>query len=186
MYIAHHGIKGQQWGVRNGPPYPLSRQSPAQLQAKKIARTKDDVDDIVKSLSLDEKIRLGMSMDDLEYNHYLDIEEGEHVMHRILQKCGDIPVSFFDLFDDNETINVALATRAGDEYRGKGYGYKGAKQAMDWLKENPDIWKGRTIVWGVRSDNEGSIKIAKKLGFEFEPGSESDDGWVNYVYKGTK
>lgn len=22
-YIAHHGIKGQQWGKRNGPPYPL-------------------------------------------------------------------------------------------------------------------------------------------------------------------
>lgn len=23
MYIAHHGIKGQKWGERNGPPYPL-------------------------------------------------------------------------------------------------------------------------------------------------------------------
>lgn len=22
-YIAHHGIEGQKWGVRNGPPYPL-------------------------------------------------------------------------------------------------------------------------------------------------------------------
>lgn len=23
LYLAHHGIKGQQWGVRNGPPYPI-------------------------------------------------------------------------------------------------------------------------------------------------------------------
>ena len=23
-YIAHHGIKGQKWGVKNGPPYPLA------------------------------------------------------------------------------------------------------------------------------------------------------------------
>ncbi len=23
-YLAHHGIKGQRWGVRNGPPYPLA------------------------------------------------------------------------------------------------------------------------------------------------------------------
>jgi len=23
MYIKHHGIKGQKWGVRNGPPYPI-------------------------------------------------------------------------------------------------------------------------------------------------------------------
>ena len=22
-YLAHHGIKGQKWGVRNGPPYPI-------------------------------------------------------------------------------------------------------------------------------------------------------------------
>lgn len=25
--IAHHGIKGQKWGVRNGPPYPLEKSS---------------------------------------------------------------------------------------------------------------------------------------------------------------
>ena len=25
--IEHHGIKGQKWGVRNGPPYPLNRMS---------------------------------------------------------------------------------------------------------------------------------------------------------------
>ena len=24
IYIAHHGIRGQKWGQRNGPPYPLS------------------------------------------------------------------------------------------------------------------------------------------------------------------
>lgn len=26
-YLVHHGIKGQKWGVRNGPPYPLDSQS---------------------------------------------------------------------------------------------------------------------------------------------------------------
>ena len=25
-YLAHHGVKGQKWGEKNGPPYPLSRQ----------------------------------------------------------------------------------------------------------------------------------------------------------------
>lgn len=23
--LAHHGVKGQKWGVRNGPPYPIKR-----------------------------------------------------------------------------------------------------------------------------------------------------------------
>ena len=27
MELYHHGIQGQKWGVRNGPPYPLSRSS---------------------------------------------------------------------------------------------------------------------------------------------------------------
>ncbi|MCI8992256.1 MAG: hypothetical protein HFG80_05935 [Eubacterium sp.] len=25
--LYHHGIKGQKWGVRNGPPYPIDRSS---------------------------------------------------------------------------------------------------------------------------------------------------------------
>ncbi len=30
--IAHHGIKGQKWGVRNGPPYPLDKSISAGLK----------------------------------------------------------------------------------------------------------------------------------------------------------
>lgn len=30
--IAHHGIKGQKWGVRNGPPYPLDRSKSSELK----------------------------------------------------------------------------------------------------------------------------------------------------------
>ncbi len=33
-YIAHHGIKGQEWGVRNGPPYPLSEKKHAAVVKK--------------------------------------------------------------------------------------------------------------------------------------------------------
>lgn len=33
-YLAHHGIQGQKWGVKNGPPYPLSKAKSKQIQSK--------------------------------------------------------------------------------------------------------------------------------------------------------
>ena len=33
-YLVHHGIKGQQWGVKNGPPYPLDKISTKGLKAR--------------------------------------------------------------------------------------------------------------------------------------------------------
>ena len=32
--LCHHGIKGQKWGVRNGPPYPLDRSTEADTTVK--------------------------------------------------------------------------------------------------------------------------------------------------------
>ena len=33
-YLAHHGIKGQKWGVRNGPPYPLKEGAHSSAEKK--------------------------------------------------------------------------------------------------------------------------------------------------------
>lgn len=30
--LAHHGIRGQKWGVRNGPPYPLKEKRPFSIR----------------------------------------------------------------------------------------------------------------------------------------------------------
>lgn len=36
-YISHHGIEGQQWGVRNGPPYPLSKSTSQKVKKKRFS-----------------------------------------------------------------------------------------------------------------------------------------------------
>ena len=37
--LAHHGIKGQQWGVRHGPPYPIQKGNGVTLRmGTKISR----------------------------------------------------------------------------------------------------------------------------------------------------
>ena len=49
-FLAHHGIKGQQWGVRNGPPYPIenkvirkgTRVNSVSVNKSKLGKTKSD------------------------------------------------------------------------------------------------------------------------------------------------
>lgn len=45
--LEHHGIDGQKWGVRNGPPYPLDRKkikkSSVQDKAKRVLKNADDL-----------------------------------------------------------------------------------------------------------------------------------------------
>lgn len=38
-YLAHHGIKGQKWGDRNGPPYPLSKEQKSRYELLRRKRT---------------------------------------------------------------------------------------------------------------------------------------------------
>ena len=33
-YLSHHGIKGQKWGKRNGPPYPLDSKTAERVKSK--------------------------------------------------------------------------------------------------------------------------------------------------------
>ena len=154
--------------------------SAAIRRAKSAARTKGDIEDIISTLSDKEKKFLVLDDD----GKYLSNEEGEHVVKRFLEKSGKTPIAFFDMLNDGRTINVVLGTRSGDQYRGKGYASRLAKKGIEWFDKNSDRFD--SMVWGVDKNNEASFAIAKKLGFEYEPGSERDDGFVNYIRRSKK
>lgn len=42
-YLAHHGILGQKWGVKNGPPYPLGGGDYTQSERKAILRKRSTI-----------------------------------------------------------------------------------------------------------------------------------------------
>jgi GNAT superfamily N-acetyltransferase len=182
-YLKHHGVLGQRWGVRRyqnkdgsltdeGKKHYMYRD-----RTIKAGKTKGDVEDIIKTMSKDEKDKLALDED----GSYLSFEQGSAVIKRVLKKVGDTPVAFFDVLDDGDSINLAMGTRSGDQYRGKGYASKAAKEAMDYLDKNVQKYGGKKVVWGVRTDNAASIRIAEKNGFKLNKNSYSDDGkWVNY------
>ena len=52
--LYHHGIQGQKWGVRNGPPYPLdfSKSTGSKLKNEIISNMEDDTNSFIKKYKL--------------------------------------------------------------------------------------------------------------------------------------
>lgn len=82
--LFHHGIKGQKWGKRNGPPYPLKIHSVSERKA------------------LDKANKKG-------YNKDRTIERGRYAVGSILGKIGDTPVSELDA--NNLMKNIKMLPR---------------------------------------------------------------------------
>lgn len=47
-YLQHHGILGQRWGKRNGPPYPLGRSQKSSAEKKMESRTPKTKEEILR------------------------------------------------------------------------------------------------------------------------------------------
>lgn len=51
-YLMHHGIRGQKWGVKNGPPYPLdSSQKSASEKKYRVSRITSDLSEASKKFN---------------------------------------------------------------------------------------------------------------------------------------
>lgn len=90
-YLAHHGIDGQKWGQRNGPPYPLLRNAAGQLRAKAQAKRKARTEAKAKKVA-EEKIKQHEAMKkylrenpEKLYKHKNDLtkEEVDEIMKQI-------------------------------------------------------------------------------------------------------
>ncbi len=90
-YLAHHGIDGQKWGQRNGPPYPLLRNAAGQLRAKAQAKRKARTEAKAKKAA-EEKIKQHEAMKkylrenpEKLYKHKNDLtkEEVDEIMKQI-------------------------------------------------------------------------------------------------------
>lgn len=106
------------------------------------------------------------------------------VVHRQLKKYGDTPVSFFDISSTDDKAAATLATRSGDEYRGKGYARDVVNKGLKWYDKNKERLGLTELYWWVRDDNPGSIRLAETSGFKLDKASVvEDDPWILYKRK---
>lgn len=67
-YIKHHGILGQKWGDRNGPPYPLSGGDYSREEKKQLYRARLRKDSTYNKKHFDKVIEEGKVLSTLSYD----------------------------------------------------------------------------------------------------------------------
>lgn len=199
--LYHHGIKGQKWGVRRfqNPDGSLTSNGKARYARMNKARrriiqhrmTTKDVNDIVESLNLHDKKLLGAPIHEKWIEPEYETEVSTNIAKRIVTTYNDMPVSFIEVWDNGGNIGeIALATRSGSDYRGKGFASNNVKQILNWY-DKYGYKQLDSLQWNVDRNNATSRALAEKFGFREISKKEYDaifsSGWDKYtVYKYSK
>lgn len=181
-FLEHYGVKGMKWGVRRfqNADGSLTSAGKKRYSEGKILRnvksTSEDVEGIIKTLTSKERKLLGGKPG----TRYLPEEEYSDVAKRFVKKVGDTPVAFLDIYKASGGAgSMALATRSGKDYRGKGYAGDLVKKAQNWLdtKEAKEALNVNTLNWFAKRENQPSLKLAKKYGFSEREDYKDDAEW---------
>lgn len=187
-YLAHHGIKGQKWGVRrfqkaDGSLTDEGKQR-SRLRRRIISRdkTNPEINDLVRAMTDEDKARIGLDKGQEYTNH----DESVNIARREVIRRGKKIVAFCDAFigesdlaiNGTKPLYIAIGTSPEQYHRGKGYATVVAKRMQLWFDSQNEYDE---IIWSARRDNKASQRIAEKLNFEYSP-TTSSDSWADYTY----
>lgn len=82
--LYHHGILGQKWGARNGPPYPLSGGDYSKRETQEIYKARKKKNSIYNKKHFDTVIKKGTKLSTLSYNK--DRTKGADMFYATYQK----------------------------------------------------------------------------------------------------
>ena len=174
--IVHHGIKGQKWGVQNGPPYPLDESDKSERERtlnrsydeKQIlmARGKDGklltMEQIDKSLIAKGLAKISKSI----YKNQMNDKNFDI-------KIGDKVIGNLELYQDSPTEVNGVWLGIDEEYRGNGYATAVLMTALHECRERGY----KTFTIEVPEISPDAHHIYRKLGFVDGEKISEDDIW---------
>lgn len=152
-YLEHHGIKGQKWGVKRGPPYPIN------FNKKKFL---EDCKKVLSSLKTD---------DFSDFSPPKNIYFGK-VAYKNKEPIGFVLAEGRKDSGGKKSIDISVATVPSA--RGQGVASSLAKAAITVGLSDNDIYK---IYWGFEKSNEGSKSLAETLGFSYDYSTDFYNIW---------
>ena len=85
-----------------------------------------------------------------------------------------------EIWDDGGKIGqIAVATKSGNKYRGKGYASEAVKRGKDWF-DRYGYKRLDNLEWIAKKENTASINLAKKYGFEEAKMTDYRPSWTGY------
>lgn len=169
LELYHHGVAGQKWGVRNGPPYPLVASNSSSGKKRKILNgyTADDVQRLFDSIPKGD-VSYGQKHKDYKETIYRDMYPGK---------------AFIEMYKSPEGDGIAsVAIDVHPKYRSQGLGTKLVKRAINNSKK---LGINR-IEWYCDKTNTGSIKLAQKCGFKIDNDLSNNEQYTLFYGKRLK
>lgn len=83
-----------------------------------------------------------------------------------------------DSENQEEGVRLELGYHIFEPYRRKGYGFEACRQILNYA----DTWIGRKIWAEIAPDNQASIPLIKKLGFDFVNQRYNEEGQCSFLY----
>lgn len=153
LYLKHHGIRGQKWGKRNGPPYPLDQSSYTSYEKK--FRFSDKQKKFLKTLAISIGITAAVGVGAYYVNRYRNmnfdkvLKSGTNIQHMSKRIDDMLNEPFYASYLKNDNKVYSSNDAFGRRWNRKMIiqssqnlniaGKKTTKKAFgEWMKNHPE------------------------------------------------